>query len=79
MRSLHRRTDKHACNPARIRTKINYKVSITLYLVAVKFINTIYRYLEWQNTISCSRKPRRLRTGLPIYKQGSNCFYSAIS
>ena len=53
MRFLYRRTDRHACNPARIRTKINYKVSITLYVVVVKFINTIYRYLGWRNTIYC--------------------------
>lgn len=54
MRFLYRHTDRHACNPARIRTKINYKVSITLYMVAVKSINTIYRCSEWRNAISCS-------------------------
>lgn len=46
----YRYTDIFVCNPVRIRTKINYKVSITLYIVAVKNINTIYRVLEWHNT-----------------------------
>lgn len=44
--TAYRDTDIFVCNPARIRTKINYMVSITLYIVAVKNINTIYRFLE---------------------------------
>ena len=48
MRLSHRYTDKTVCNPARIRTKINYKTSITPYIVAVKLLYTIYRYFEWQ-------------------------------
>ena len=32
------------CIPYGKRTKINYKVSVTLYLVYVKWYNSIYRY-----------------------------------
>lgn len=39
-----RHTNHTICNPKGIRTKINYTNIITLYIVLVKFSNSIYRY-----------------------------------
>ena len=44
MRAFGLRYRTSVCIPYGKRTKINYKVSVTLYLVSVKWYNSIYRY-----------------------------------
>lgn len=42
--SFSRHTNHTVCNPKGIRTKINYKGIVTLYIVFVKLIYSIYRF-----------------------------------